>query len=176
MLPALLTLKRRVRFALRQVAVASGAGALVLAGLSLLGAAGIVWLSARYGVLIGLSAAGGALVLCGVLVFLLARPRPAEAVADVAPAAETAALSGTSLGGVAEMMGPELVGQARTALRAARAVLPDGTGAAIAGAVTTQLARRPVKAVAAAVAVGAVLGLVQATRRSPVVLRPDREA
>ena len=174
MLPGLLTLRRRVRFALRQVAVASGAGALVLAGLSLLGSAGIVWLSARYGVLIGLSAAGGALVLCGLLVFLLARPKPTEAVVEVAPAAE-AALPGGGVAGVAEMMGPALIGQAGTALRAARAVLPDGSGA-----VTTQLARRPVKAVAAAVAFGAVLGLVQATRRSGAatrtVLPPDREA
>ena len=164
MLPALATLRARIRFALRQAAVASGAGALVITGLSLIGAAGVVWLSARYGVLVGLCAAGGVLILCGLLVFVVARPRPAVAVAQAASTAEAVALPGG-----------ELVGQAGAALRTARAVLPPGSTAAIAGVVTTQLARRPVKAVAAAVAVGAVLGLVQAARRSDG-LRPDSEA
>ena len=181
MLPALLSLKSRVRLALRQVAVASGAGALVLAGLSLIGAAGIVWLSARYGVLVALCAAGGGLVLCGLVVFLVARPRPAAAVAEAAPAMEAAALSGgvrSAVGGAVggDVLGPAFVGHAGTALRAARAALPAGSGAAIAGAVTSQIARRPVKAVAAAVAVGAVLGVLRAARREDATYPQEPDA
>lgn len=143
----------------RQVAVASGAGALILTGLSLLGAAGLVWLSARYGVLIALSAAGGVLVVLGLLVFLIGKPRPAKAVAEAAPIAEEVAVD-------AVMPGGDLVHTAGEALRTARSVLPPGAGAAVAGAVTTQIARRPGKALATAVALGAIVGLVHGVRPS----------
>ena len=140
----------------RQVAIASGAGALILTGLSLLGAAGLVWLSARYGVLIALSAAGGVLVVLGLLVFLIGKPRPAKAVAEAAPIAEELAVDAVTPG--------DLVQTAGDALRSARSVLPPGAGAAVAGVVTTQIARRPGKALAAAVALGAIAGLVHGVR------------
>ena len=162
MLASFLTIKHRIRFAVRQIAVFGAAGALVLSGSGLLLAAGIVWLSARYGVLIGLCAAGGALVLAGLVTFVVARPRPAAAVAEAAPAVAAAEMGA--------LPGGDLIGHAGSAIRTAKAVLPAGSGAAIAGAVGTQLARRPVKAVAAAVVVGAALGLFQATRRSDASL------
>lgn len=166
MLNSLATLRARVRFAVRQLAVFSGAGALVMTGASLLLAAGIVWLSARYGVLIGLCSVGGALIVCGLLAFLIGRPKPVAAIAEASPALAEAEM--------AALPGGELIGQAGHAIRTARAVLPAGSGAAIAGAVGTQLARRPVKAVAAAVALGAVLGLVQATRRTGAATDGER--
>ena len=157
----------RARMEARKAAFAAAAGFLVLGALTLAGAAGIVVLSARYGVIAGLLAGAGLLLLLAILTFLVGRRVPG---ADASPAAvqAEAVLEDVPAPGVPH---PEahsgIAALARVHDRVRSeidGVLPPGSQGAVTALAASQLARRPVPTLAVAVALGTALGVLQHRR------------
>ena len=157
----------RARMEARKAAFAAAAGMIVMGALTLAGAAGIVVLSARYGVIAGLLAGAGLLLVLALLTFLLGRRIPGADASRRAVEAE-AVLEDVPAPGVPE---PE----ARSSLAALTdvhdavrgrldGILPPGSEGAVTALAARHLARRPVPTLAAALAAGALIGLVQMRR------------
>ena len=173
----------RARMEARKAAFAAAAGLLALGALTLAGAAGIVEVSTRYGVIAGLLAGAALLLVLAVIVFLIGRRVPgadasaravrAEALLEDTPAADAAVPQRTlrdepSHDHVAGDGGLAALATARDAVRARLdGVLPPGGQGALAAAAASQLARRPAATLGAALAVGAVIGLVRGARGVP---------
>ena len=169
----------RARMEARKAALLAAAGMLVLTALTLAGAAGLIVVAERYGVVAGLLGGSGLLLLLALAVFLIGRRVPgaaasrraveAEAVLEGVPAPGApgpASAPGPEgvLGGAAPGAPPGLAALAHvhdTVRGHLDGVLPPGGQGALTAMAAQQLARRPVPVLAAAVAAGAVIGVLR---------------
>lgn len=172
-----LAVRQGVRQALRQAVWGLVIGLVAMTGVTLLSAAGLIVLIDRYGALPALLSVGGGMIALAIALLLVMRLRAVRArraalalaavqAAPAAPApAAPAAVPESALASPLSLDGLDAA-RARWASR-----LPEGLEARITEAARDQIARRPVRTVAAAAAVGLVIGFVRtgATRRPPRV-------
>lgn len=169
----------RARMEARKAAFAGIAAMLVVGALTLSGAAGIVVMSSRYGVVAGLLSGSGLLLVFALIAFLVGRRVPGADASRRAVAAE-ALVDDVPAPGVplSDPIAAE-PGRAATFARVHREVrghldgiLPPGSEGAITQVAAHHLARRPVPTLAFAVAAGAVIGLVRARSARIVTEEP----
>ena len=159
----------RARMEARKAAFAALAGLLVLGAVAMAGVAGIIVLADRYGIIAALLASAGLLLVLAVLAFVAGRRLPgaeasarqvrAEAMAEDVPA--------PGLPDPDHASGLAALTQLHDTVRGRiDGVMPPGGQGAAAALAASQLAKRPAATLGAAVALGAVVGLVQHRRRA----------
>lgn len=160
----------RARMEARKAAFAAAAGFLLMGALTLAGAAGVIVLASRYGIVAALLGGAGLLVALALVTFLIGRRVPGAEASRRAVQAE-AVLEDVPAPGLPHpgegrpVSGLAALSQVHDDVRARLdGVLPPGGQGALATAAATQLARRPAATLGAAVAAGAVLGLARARR------------
>ena len=158
----------RARMEARKAAFAAAAVLLVLGSLTLAGAAGIVVVSVRYGVIAGLLSGAGFLLFLALVTFLIGRRVPGAAASPAAVEAE-AVIENVPTAGVPHPeahSGLAALARAHERVRGEiDGILPPGSQGAVTAMAANQLARRPVPTLAAAVAIGTALGVLQHRRR-----------
>ena len=162
----------RARMEARKAAFAAAAGLLMLGALTMAGAAGLIVLAARYGIIAGLLGGAGLLLLLAVIVFLLGRRVPGAEASASAVRAE-GALENVPAPGLPQ---PDAVeGGVPSGLAAFSqlhetvrgridGVMPPGGQGAVTALAASQLAKRPAATLGAALAIGAAVGLLRRQR------------
>lgn len=172
----------RARMEARKAAFAGAAAMLVVGALTLAGAAGIVVMSARYGIIVGLLSGAGLLLFFALIAFLVGRRVPGAEASKRAVAAEAFSEDVPAPG--APMPGSmaaeashaatfsDMHHRVRTHLDG---IVPPGSEGVLTQIAAHHLARRPIPTLVIAVAAGAVVGHIKARSVSAPAAEPTPE-